>query len=113
MFASLVLPGTNSSGSKITVGSTAQTVEDLIRTASGDPSFELEGKWNAIDIYVEAENIRFYKSGAIPTATLGNPLSAGDTFLGRGLEVRKVQMIRTGATDATVTIDIGHKNLSN
>ena len=105
------MPGTNGAGSKITVTSTATSLESLIRTASGDPTFKVAHQ-NALDIRVESEAIRWYDDGNIPTATLGNLLEANDREQLNGLKLHAMQLISSTGNDATVTIRMGYNTFN-
>jgi len=107
MYTTFKLPGTNGAGSKLTVTTTAQSLQDLIKTASGDSDFVLKDGINSIDMSIEAEGIRWYDDGNIPTALLGNPAVNGDLVQLRGTSVSKIQMISTEVGSATVTVRIG------
>ena len=96
---------------QITVTSTAQTLDQLITTAAGS-DYSILKDANAVDIQVESESIRFLVDGNTPTASVGFLLSATGVSIKqfRGEEVGKIKLIRGGASDATVNIQIGRIN---
>lgn len=103
------MPGTNGSGSKITITSTATSLQDLVRTASGDNTFEITDE-DALDIFVESNEFRWFDDNNIPTSSLGNLAVAGDILSLRGVVVKKMQLIRSGASDCVATTRVGFTN---
>jgi hypothetical protein len=103
------IPGTNGAGSKITVTNTATSLQDLIKTASGDSTFLL-GNENAIHFLCpdgSAADIRWFADGNDPTTTLGNLIEVGDARTLYGLDVSRLKLISVGA-NTTLEIAIGH-----
>ena len=99
----------NAAASKITVTSTATSLEDLIATAAS-ADYAMPAEIDAVDLWCEANTLRYFSDGNTPTAALGVPMEAGDMVSLRGLSGRKVQLIRSGASDATVTVQVGVTN---
>lgn len=96
----------NAAASVITVTGTSQTLEQLIRTAASDTSFEIT-KENAVDLFVSGADVRMLFDGNTPTASLGLPLSAGVMYSFRNVPLHKMRLIRAGSTNATVAIQYG------
>ena len=96
----------NTAGSVLIVTSTAQTLSELITTAAST-KFVIEGELNAVDLFIEVNNVRFLDDGNIPTSTQGHLLRSGDTLSIRGMNIDKIQLIRAGSNDATVTVRLG------
>ena len=61
-------------------------------------------------VVVETAPVRFTLDDTDPTATLGWPLSAGDSITLTGVEeVRDIKFIRQAGLDATLTIFLGNR----
>ena len=60
---------------------------------------------NLCRISVDTATIKITEDGTAPTASLGDSFDAGDQFQVAGVNsLRKLRMIRTGATSATVNV---------
>ena len=98
----------NAAASKITVTSTATLLEDLIETAAGE-GFSYAVGTNAVDLFVETNNVRWLDDGNTPTTAVGHLVQAGGTASLRGAELTELYLIATGA-DATVSVRVGQVN---
>lgn len=58
-----------------------------------------------VRLYVEAQTIRYWRSGKAPTATQGFPLFDGETLELTLREATDLRMIRKDASDATVHVE--------
>ena len=96
----------NASASKITITSTATSLADLIQTAAGE-DYLIPSEINAVDFFSETNDFRYFADGNTPTSLLGIPVSEGDVFSLRGVSADRVKLIRSGASDATATVQIG------
>jgi len=102
----------NAAASVLTVSTTALSLNTAISTAASE-TVSLPLDLNAIDLQVTAEDVTILYDGNTPTAA--NGLIAGQTYDTKALSLRgisldKLQMIRTGGSDATVRIQVGRTN---
>ena len=104
MYLTLGLP--NAQGSKLSI-TTAQGLQELIRTASSDSTFVIPNDVNGCQIYVESGSVRFFDDGNTPTTDYGMPLFEGDTFTFEGTSIKKLRLVSQSGT-AIVTIRLGY-----
>lgn len=102
------LPG-NGAGSQITVTNTATSLLELIRTASGDGSFEFKGEniFRYSFSSTSTTDIRYFVEGSIPTTTNGEIIEPGDKTARYGMNLNEVRLIVTTGTTALLDISIG------
>jgi len=98
----------DAASSVLTISTTAVSLATAINTA-GAGGVDLTGL-DAIDLMVTANDISILWDGSTPTAANGlfvgqNNDSKAITL--RGVDLQKIQMIRSGGTDATVRVQIG------
>ena len=93
----------------LTVTSTATSLQELIRTA-GSNGYQMPSHMDAVDIFVETNDIRLLDDGNTPTTTNGHKFAEGTIVSFRGSDISKVIIIRDGGSDATVTIRLGQTN---
>jgi len=98
----------NAAASVLTISTTAVDLATAI-TSAGGVGYTIEDKFDAVDLIIESESIRWLDDGNTPTASNGHLAVSGVLSL-RGDQVKKFQMIRAGSADATVTVRIGVTN---
>lgn len=102
----------NASASNITVTDTATNLYDLIETAAGeDPN--LRKNLNGILLLPEDGDVRFLFDGNSPTASEGIKVSQGQARLLEGVPLNQMELIRTGASNVKVSIQVGESEIDN
>lgn len=95
----------NAAGHMFSV-TTVKSLQDLIRTASSDATYELPGDADAIDIRVETGSIRVLFEDVDPTATEGFLIPGSTNKAFRGSKLSKLRIVSTSGT-ATGSYMIG------
>ena len=90
------------------VTGTAQSLKQLIDTAISG-SEEVSKVYDAIDILVEDGDIR-YANQLDPTASAGFLMPQGFFKTFRNMALEDIILIRTGASDVKLSVDIGQSN---
>lgn len=97
----------NANASVITVTNTATKLYDLLDTAAS-ASNNLPGHLNAVDLVIESgSDVRVLFDGNTPTASKGILLSQGAIYAFRGVPLTQLKLIRTGGTNASVSVQVG------
>jgi len=103
----------NAAASILTISTTAVTLQDAIGAAGSDTGFKIPSDADGIDLICETNSVRFMTDGLVPTASLGTLLDSSGDIVGvnlRGTPARKVQLIRAGGSDASVSVRLGRTN---
>jgi len=104
---------TTQKGWQLTVTATATNLLALIRTASGDKSFQFATGANAMILQPEDGDIRWLADDNIPEATKGIIVyQDGFDTTPKACDLNKVQFIRKGASNVKVNIQIGEVSLN-
>lgn len=99
----------NASACKLTVTTTAQSLQELIATAAGTDEVDFKFRpWstaNSIDIFVESGSIRWLDDGNTPTASLGHIASdiGVNTISLEEISLPDLQFISADGVNATIT----------
>ena len=96
---------------EITVSSTAGTLEEFITAAAGaDFSFNKNNMPDAVDVQVLTGAMRYFADGNAPTTSKGFLLNSAGVAIKqfRGEELNRIKLIRDGAVDATVVVQVGY-----
>ena len=96
----------NAAAHVITVTATATRLFDLIDTAAGEAA-NLPGLLNAIFFSVEDGDVRITFDGTTPTAANGVLVSSGSRTYFAGVPLSKMRLIRTGASDVSISLEVG------
>jgi len=98
----------------LTISSTPIGLIDAIRAAAGNSNFlknsnnvSLLGTSNqpdSFEIQVVSGDLRICVDGNTPTTTTGFLVKAGETIKQESIDLTQVQLIRSGATDAVITV---------
>ena len=90
----------------LTISNVAKALRDAIRAADSptSSSFEFLNGANLVYLTVDTNNVRYSFDGNAPTATQGALSRAGDFILLAGIDLEKLQFIRQGSGDVTLTV---------
>lgn len=102
----------NAAASNITVTSTATNLYDLIETAAGT-TLNLRKNLNGILLLPEDGDVRFLLDGNSPTATEGILVKSGQPRLLEGVPLNQMELIRTGASNVKVSIQVGESEIDD
>lgn len=91
----------------VTVTNTAQSLKQLVETAS---SAEVSDS-DVTEVKIQPSgNIRIAYDGNIPTGSKGFTLTSGSIFTLVGIPLRNIQMIRIGGSNVAVDVLFGYSN---
>ncbi len=99
----------SAAGTVITAEATAKTLEELIQTALGDTTWKLPtglDVLNALYAQVLTNGIKYLSDGNVPTTDIGYVAFAVDSVNLEGVDLSKVKIIREGASDAKMAIQL-------
>ncbi len=85
---------------------TVKTLQDAIRTASSDATYELPSDADSIDLYVESSAFRVSFDGVDPTAAAGYLIPTTSRRSFRGYKLSDMKIVSTSGT-AVMSIIIG------
>lgn len=100
----------NAAASTVTVTNTAQNLFDLIDTAAGSNN-NVPKDANAAILIAEGADVRYLADGNTPTASEGFLLPADEARVIKGYPLTKMQLIRVGGSNVSVSVIVGKVDL--
>ena len=92
---------------QITATDTAQTVQELMRTALSDPDYKINPQVDAISLQPEDGTIRVCYDGNSPTSTTGQKIFVNGLFNFENIPMEKFKIIREGTSNVKINIELG------
>lgn len=80
------------------------TIAGAAGTLEGLGNFTFNAKTRFVQVAIETADVRTDASGAVPTASAGQPVASGDTVLLSIAEAKTGKWIRSSSTSATAQV---------